>query len=318
MTVTTAQAVGDRVGGAVVVALDVEPGDEAWLAARRRGLGGSDAAVVAGMSRWRGPYELYAQKRGELPEADETSRMRRGRDLEPLIAEWFASESGLVLCNPRALLRSARWPWMLATPDRLVGPSLSEASEGVEIKATGLRGASDWHEGEVPDEAYWQCVHYLAVTGFARWHLVGLAGGTDDLAHVVIEASEAPIAPLAKVEGDFWQRVLDGRPPAPDGKASTAAALAARWPDADPTATVEVGADVLTWITKRAEAKAALEVADTALRDAESHIKAAIGDASIATHEGRTVATWKWQDRAAHEVKASRSRVLRVSKGATE
>jgi putative phage-type endonuclease len=305
------QGVGDTFGDSVIIRTDVEPNDQ-WRASRRKGLGGSDAAAALGLSRWRGRWETYGIKRGELPDASETVRMRRGRDLEPLVADWFAAESGMILCNPRVMLRSVRWPFMFANPDRFVGPSLSEATAGVEIKATGGRGAKDWEDGGAPVDARLQCIHYLAVTGLPRWYLVAHMGGTDDLAVVVIERNAADIANLVKAEQSFWQCVEDGRPPGVDERDTTRAALNARWPEVDPGSQTEVDASLLAWIDKRAQAKCEMDQASDRLTEAENHIRAAIGEHETATYGGKTVATWKWQDRKAYEVAASRSRVLRI------
>ena len=35
---------------------------EEWLTLRKKGLGGSDAAAVCGMNRWRGPLDVYLDK----------------------------------------------------------------------------------------------------------------------------------------------------------------------------------------------------------------------------------------------------------------
>ena len=41
-----------------------------WLAERVTGVGGSDAAVVLGMSPWKSRYELWAEKSGMFPVED--------------------------------------------------------------------------------------------------------------------------------------------------------------------------------------------------------------------------------------------------------
>ncbi len=46
-----------------------------WLAARRKGIGGSDVAAVIGVSKYAGPTRVYYDKLGVLP--DGRSRLRR-------------------------------------------------------------------------------------------------------------------------------------------------------------------------------------------------------------------------------------------------
>lgn len=40
---------------------------EDWLEYRKAGIGGSDAAVVCGISRYKSPVELWMEKTGQLP-----------------------------------------------------------------------------------------------------------------------------------------------------------------------------------------------------------------------------------------------------------
>ena len=55
---------------------------QAWLAERRKTIGGSDAAGIVGLSRYATPYTVWADKTGRLPEQEDNEAMRQGRDLE--------------------------------------------------------------------------------------------------------------------------------------------------------------------------------------------------------------------------------------------
>ena len=55
---------------------------EQWLEYRRTGLGGSDAAVVMGLTPYRSKIELWADKTGRMPETEDNEAMRTGRDLQ--------------------------------------------------------------------------------------------------------------------------------------------------------------------------------------------------------------------------------------------
>ena len=37
-----------------------------WLEARRNGIGGSDAAAIAGLNRWRSPVAVWLDKTGQI------------------------------------------------------------------------------------------------------------------------------------------------------------------------------------------------------------------------------------------------------------
>ena len=62
---------------------------EEWLAHRRNGIGGSDAAAVVGMSEYTSPYMLWCDKTGRSKETEETEALRQGRDLEEYVAFRF-------------------------------------------------------------------------------------------------------------------------------------------------------------------------------------------------------------------------------------
>ena len=51
---------------------------EEWLAWRRTGIGGSDAAAVIGLNPFRSRIEVYADKMGMMPEKEDTESMRLG------------------------------------------------------------------------------------------------------------------------------------------------------------------------------------------------------------------------------------------------
>ena len=52
---------------------------QAWLAERRTGIGGSDAAAACGLSKYKTRLELWLDKRGELETADQQFRQMQGQ-----------------------------------------------------------------------------------------------------------------------------------------------------------------------------------------------------------------------------------------------
>ena len=60
---------------------------EQWLAARRKGVGGSDSAAVCGLSRYSSPLEVWLQKTGRKPATPDNEAMQWGRLLEPIVRE---------------------------------------------------------------------------------------------------------------------------------------------------------------------------------------------------------------------------------------
>jgi predicted phage-related endonuclease len=120
-----------------------------WLAWRQQDLTPGDIAAVAGFSRFRSPYRVYAEKAGLLAPAESNALMERGRWGEPMVLEalrethptWTIKRAGVYLSDP-----SIR---MGATPDFL---AIDPEREGVgNIQAKFLARPSferEWLDGE--------------------------------------------------------------------------------------------------------------------------------------------------------------------------
>lgn len=80
---------------AKVLSSTVEMSREEWLLSRQKGIGGSDAAVVLGLSKWKTPFELWLEKTGQVLLDDEQSDAAYfGTILEDIVAKEFEIRSG--------------------------------------------------------------------------------------------------------------------------------------------------------------------------------------------------------------------------------
>lgn len=198
-----------------------------WLRLRRGGIGGSDAAAVVGLNPWSSPYEVWADKRGLLPDKEETEAMRLGNYLEDYVARRFAEETGKNVRAYKYMLGSVRYPWARADIDRrIVGENAGLECKTTRIHGTGKRG--------YPDHYYAQCMHYIAVTGADRWYLaiLNLADGT--FTWHVVERNEEDIAALMAADGRMWGSIQSGTPPEMDGSDATDGALGAIYGESTP------------------------------------------------------------------------------------
>jgi putative phage-type endonuclease len=197
-------------------ALALPPPDEhdRWLEMRRTGLGGSDAAAALGLNRYSSPYKLFCEKLGLVPDFVGNERTRWGKRLEDVVATEAARRLGAdTVLAPTAMYRSKSWPWMLANPDRFL--IFSDGSVAIlEVKTTDWRLADQWdeREGEAPVHHVLQLMHYLAVTGLDRGHLVCLVGG-NDLRMVEVHRDDLLIAEMADGEKALWDRICSGDAP---------------------------------------------------------------------------------------------------------
>ena len=196
---------------------------EQWLAQRRKSIGGSDTAAVMGISPYKSPYALWAEKTGKITPADISGReaVREGSDLEDYVAQRWTEVTGKKLVRARCFYYNSAYPFAHANADRMV---VGE-SAGFEAKTT-----SDYEifrqcrDGRYPEAWRLQMLHYMMVTGRDRWHLGVLCFGKGFFTFE-LQRDEAAIAALAQAEQRFWQHVTDGTPPKVDGSESTLEAL---------------------------------------------------------------------------------------------
>lgn len=181
---------------------------QAWLAERQKGIGGSDVAAMLGLSKWKSPYQLYLDKRGELPEQDDNEAMYWGRELEPVILKRYELETGLPVTTGEGILEHPDYPFMRANLDGRV-----DGERIVEIKTA--RSGDGWGEigtAEIPLSYALQCQWYLFITGAAIADVAVLIGGSDFRMYQVRDDLELQEM-LKNVAIEFWERVQAGIPP---------------------------------------------------------------------------------------------------------
>ena len=263
---------------------------EDWLAARRHTIGGSDAAGIIGLSRYSTPFTVWADKTGRAPDKLDTEAMRQGRDLEEYVAKRWCEVTGKKVRRCRAMLYNDLYPHSHADVDRLV---IGE-SAGLECKTTSTLDVREFKGVEFPARYYAQSVHYLAVTGLARWYLAVLVFGRG-LYVYTLERDEAEIAALMQAEADFWERyVAKDTPPAPDGSEATEETIGTIWRESrDEVRTIFGRESLLDEYGRLKEQKRAVE---DRIREIESTVKTDMGEAAQGTC-GSWRITWRTHER---------------------
>lgn len=261
-------------------------------AQRAKGIGGSDAAVVVGLSPFKSAYQLYLEKRGEAPVSDEeTFRMQLGNILEEPVAQLYCERTGRAM-RRQPLAVHDDYPFMLANIDRQIlndprGPGIYEGKTTNEWTGRGITGAED-----IPDHYYLQAQHYMAVYDYA-WASFGILVGTERFVWCDVERNDEVIAELIRQEGEFWERVQTGNPPPVDGSPRTAELLKRLYPqDTGKIITLD-HADLIRAAQSLAADKATVKVLEESITRHENMLKSAIGDASEAILPGFGAITWK-------------------------
>lgn len=259
---------------------------EKWLQWRRKGIGGSDAAAIIGMSPFSSAYKVFLDKTGKLPEAEQTESMRMGNDLEEYAAQRFTEATGLTVYKPDYMYQNPEHPCMLADFDRLI---VGEDA-GLECKVVSPYSKNDYESGNIPQHFYVQCQHYMAVSGFSHWHLAVVVLGVG-FYHYCIRRNDDDIELLIKREESFWNdNVIAKEAPPPDGSDATTDAIGTSFAD-------DNGAEIALFDSEEtASMILALKAEETArkkqLQQAENTIKAQMEEAATAYIPGYKV-TWK-------------------------
>lgn len=274
--------------------------------ARRAGIGGSDAAAALGLHPYKSPLQLYLEKVGEVEEPDLSGNeaVYWGEVLEGALADRWTQDTGQPLRRVGATFKHPDHAFLLGHIDR----RLQGYPEGWEGKTAGHHLAHEWgppgvveagSSAFVPEHYYIQVQHYLAVTGWERWHMSSLIGGRDYRAYLVLR-DEKVIDAMVPMLAEFWQRVVDRRPPEPRDLED----VALRWPRNTVASTV-AGPDVLQALMDLKAVREQLEAVEAKKSAIELAVKSAMGEAGqLLDQGGRSLATWKVEKRTTLDGKA--------------
>lgn len=270
-------------------------GRRRWLQERRRGIGGSDAAAVLGLSPWASPLSLWVDKTRGTVDDRQTEAMRWGNVLEHVVAVELAKEHGVRLGPSPGILAHPQRPWQRATLDRYALHRSGRPEAVVEVKTANAFAVGEWQQdGPPPDHVVIQVQHQLDVTGLPFGYVAALVGGNQPRWWPV-ERDDELIGMLREEERRFWQLVRDGTPPAPIGHDADGDALAALYPG-DPGREVVLDPATLAAVERRRQAQADKASAEETVEFLGQQIKAALGEATEGLRpDGSTVVTWRPQ-----------------------
>ncbi|MCP3026638.1 YqaJ viral recombinase family protein [Halobacillus sp. A5] len=265
-----------------------------WLEFRKKGIGGSDAASIAGFNKWKSPIVVYMEKVGEVPNAAPSNEEAAywGNVMEETVAREFSQRSGLKVRKRNAILQHPEHNWMLANVDRLI----VGRNEGLECKTASEFLKDEWNGEETPMAYLLQCQHYMAVTGADAWWIAVLIGG-NKFVYKKIERDEELIKNLIALEKEFWEEhILKQNPPEIDGSDASTDFLKSMYPDADPESETELDPDSDKLLVALGQIKEELSDLSEQKKKYENKLKEKLGtyEKGFSNH---FVVTWKSQER---------------------
>lgn len=268
-----------------------------WLAARKAGIGGSDAASILGLSTWKSAFTLWMEKTGRAEDQPDNERLRQGRDLEEYVAQRFCEATGKKVRRVNAMLKNPDYPYSFADVDRaIVGENAL-----LEAKTANSLTLKKYRSGEYPTQYYVQCMHYMAVTGAERVYLAVLVLGQDFLIFT-IERDEQEIAALMEAEKSFWETYVKAEvAPPPDGTSATADSISDMYPDSNGEEIDLFGRDAM--IDQYFEISAQIKELQKKQDEIKQTLQLDLGESEIGMAE-RYKVSWKNQTRKTFDAKA--------------
>ncbi len=247
-------------------------GTDAWLEARRRGVGASEIPVIAGESPYRSALELWAEKSGRVkpePDAETAELFEIGHLMEPVLLELYERRTGRHPKRVNRMLAHREIPWALASLD-----AQAPVRRVVEGKWTH---STRWRSEGIPDDVLMQCQWQLFVTGWDVADVVALVGRSARV--VEVPRDQSLIDDLYRLAAAFWAHVESGVPPEPDGSESARRTLARLHPLDDGTV-LPATPDLVELVDLYRSAKVAKTAAEDAEKSIGNALRAVIRDAS--------------------------------------
>ena len=185
---------------------------QSWIDLRRNYIGGSDAAAVIGISRFRSPLSVYLEKKSLIKKEPPNERMFWGIRIEPLLRDRFKELTGYEVRELKYVLQSVESPFAIANLDGIVnlGPAEDNQWAVLELKCVNeFTGNSDDFRGGaagyISPEYYAQIQHYLYVTGLKIAFLGMLIGGNHFVYNRITRDDEA-ISNMIKLEKHWYEQ----------------------------------------------------------------------------------------------------------------
>lgn len=294
-----------------------DKGDLHWLAERRKGIGGSDAAAAVCVSPYKHALGLWAEKAGLAePEAPaDAQAVRMGHLLEPVVLEAYRLEYPDAQCDlwpQHVIVFDDERQWLRCTPDAIGWDQDRRDWYLIQIKT-----ARETAPRETPVHYEIQCQHEMLATGLDRCLLLTLYGGRD-LTVVQLDADPAVQGWLLEAEAKLWQAVeLKERPTWAEefGDPRQVAEDMRRvypWDDGE---IVELDPVFRELTAQRAAYKAQIKDLEECVEHIDSRIEVAIGP-HVAGSLPDGSGAWYWQtvERKAYPVEATTYRKLSFKK----
>jgi putative phage-type endonuclease len=267
-----------------------------------QGIGGSDIAALLGLSPYKSPLALWAQKVGHpVRKPIEGVHLRFGQFVEPFVALEYERITGLHTVEHTPPLLHPDNEFMYGHLDRLVVPSpetpavvdgVVTAETLLECKTTSIFNKDEWgQEGsdQVPNAYLLQCAWYMAITGCARADIAVLLGNQDFRLYRIHRDEKLEGLMIDQAKRFWFDHVLARVPPEPQ----TINDVKLLFPQEQPNQSVEASPDVVDALQQLKELQNTSQALEEKAEAIKIKIMQAMGQAERLSLNGQVLATWK-------------------------
>ena len=285
---------------------------DVWLGLRNiLGIGGSEAAVVLGISKYKTPYQLWKEKVSDEIENIENKFTIWGNLLEEPIAQEYMRKTGMKVVPDNKIRIHPDYDCLFVNLDRVI--KTDDGKDGVlECKSTVKRVFDSWQKDEencpqgIPLNYYVQVQHELSVSGLT-WADLAFAILDDRETKIIrIERDEEYIARQNQALVGWWNAyvVPNVAPPFSVAEYSFVEPMQ----DSFIEATGEI-AELYANLKQQKEIKKGLE---KTIEEMEEKIKEFIGEKENLVLIDKIIATWKLQSRTTIDSKKLKSEMPEI------
>lgn len=273
-------------------------------------IGGSDAAAVLGLSRWKTPLSVWASKTGAVQDEDISDHLaiEVGNELEDVVCRLFTKKTGKALRRVNEPIFHPDYPFIGGFIDRRV---VGEDSI-VEAKTASGWKEKEWGGEDIPREYLIQVMHYLAITGNKRAYLACLIGGNQKFVWKTVERDDGMIKDMIAKEVYFWREFVEPKIMPMTVTAKDADTLYGLFPLDDQTE-IKLSDDANKICDSISAMVSDSKAIGTKIDQAKNELRLMLKEHSMGKTDTYKV-SWITQEKKEYVVKASKIRVFRISK----
>jgi len=261
---------------------------EAQRERRKHGIGGSDIAVIMGLSPYKTPLQLYYEKTGLIEiEYKKTEEQYWGHLMEPVIRDHFCRLHGLTVSQHDTLVHKD-YDFIIGNIDGYI----TALDSILEIKITNAFKRNEWGiEGTdvLPIIYLLQAAHYCAVKNCNKAIVAVLIGGNEYREYNYTRDLEIENE-IIKACIEFWDCVKERREP----EACTINDLRIKYSRNDPEKTIQYNVEINQEIQPLYDVKQQIKRLTEIEEQHKFNLMNIMKDADcIIDESGKTIITWR-------------------------